>query len=34
MPWGLKEMWLQDPDGVRMVLVEVPSGHPIRTRLG
>jgi catechol 2,3-dioxygenase-like lactoylglutathione lyase family enzyme len=34
MPWGLHEMWLEDPDGVRMVLVEVPEGHPIRTRLG
>ena len=34
MPWGLKEMWLEDPDGVRMVIVEVPEGHPIRTRVG
>ena len=34
MPWGLAEMWLEDPDGVRLVLVEVPAGHPIRTRLG
>jgi catechol 2,3-dioxygenase-like lactoylglutathione lyase family enzyme len=34
MPWGLKEMWLEDPDGIRLVLVEVPEGHPIRTRLG
>ncbi|TCP54866.1 glyoxalase/bleomycin resistance protein/dioxygenase superfamily protein [Tamaricihabitans halophyticus] len=30
-PWGLREMWLTDPDGVRIVLVEVPEGHPIRT---
>ena len=29
-PWGLTEMWLQDPDGVRIVLVEVPAGHPLR----
>jgi catechol 2,3-dioxygenase-like lactoylglutathione lyase family enzyme len=33
MPWGLREMWLEDPDGVRLVIVEVPEGHPIRTRL-
>jgi catechol 2,3-dioxygenase-like lactoylglutathione lyase family enzyme len=33
MPWGLREMWLEDPDGVRIVLVEVPEGHPIRSRL-
>ncbi len=31
--WGLREAWLADPDGVRIVLVEVPEGHPIRTRL-
>lgn len=30
-PWGLDEMWVADPDGVRIVLVEVPPGHPIRT---
>jgi predicted enzyme related to lactoylglutathione lyase len=29
-PWGLIEMWIEDPDGVRIVLVEVPAGHPIR----
>jgi uncharacterized glyoxalase superfamily protein PhnB len=28
--WGLTEMWIEDPDGVRIVLVEVPSGHPLR----
>ena len=28
--WGLVEMWLADPDGVRIVLVEVPEGHPLR----
>src|SRR3954470_6088243 len=33
MPWGLREAWLRDPDGVRIVLVEVPEGHPIRSRL-
>lgn len=29
-PWGLIEMWLRDPDGVPIVLVEIPSEHPIR----
>lgn len=29
-PWGLVEMWLADPDGVRIVLVEVPEDHPLR----
>ena len=29
-PWGLTEMWIEDPDGVRIVLVEVPEGHPLR----
>ena len=33
MPWGLREMWIEDPDGVRIVLVEVPEDHPIRNRL-
>lgn len=29
-PWGLDEMWIADPDGREIVLVEVPGGHPIR----
>jgi len=29
-PWGLVEMWIEDPDGVRIVLVEVPGSHPLR----
>lgn len=33
MGWGLKEMWISGPDGTRLVIVEVPEGHPIRTRL-
>lgn len=28
--WGLVEMWIADPDGVRIVLVEVPDNHPLR----
>jgi catechol 2,3-dioxygenase-like lactoylglutathione lyase family enzyme len=29
-PWGLLEMWIEDPDGVQLVLVEVPPDHPLR----
>ena len=29
-PLGLVEMWLEDPDGVPIVLVEVPADHPLR----
>jgi hypothetical protein len=29
-PWGLVEMWVQDPDGVPIVLVEIPADHPLR----
>lgn len=29
-PWGLLEMWITDPDGVRIVLVEIPADHPLR----
>jgi catechol 2,3-dioxygenase-like lactoylglutathione lyase family enzyme len=29
-PWGLVETWIEDPDGVRIVLVEVPVDHPLR----
>lgn len=28
--WGLMEMWIADPDGVRIVLVEIPEDHPLR----
>ncbi|MFE6102009.1 VOC family protein [Streptomyces laurentii] len=31
-PWGLIEMWLEDPDGVPIVVVEVPEQHPLRYR--
>ncbi|MBQ1095949.1 VOC family protein [Streptomyces sp. b94] len=33
-PWGLVEMWIEDPDGTRIVLVEVPADHPLRSRPG
>jgi hypothetical protein len=23
-------MWIEDPDGIRIVLVEVPEDHPLR----
>lgn len=29
-PWGLIEMWLDDPDGLPIVLVEIPADHPLR----
>ncbi|HEY2834736.1 MAG TPA: VOC family protein [Sporichthyaceae bacterium] len=32
-PWGLIECWIADPDGVRVVLVEVPPEHPLRRDL-
>ncbi|HET6855891.1 MAG TPA: VOC family protein [Streptomyces sp.] len=31
-PWGLVEMWIADPDGVRIAVVEVPEEHPLRYR--
>jgi catechol 2,3-dioxygenase-like lactoylglutathione lyase family enzyme len=31
-PWGLVEMWIADPDGVRLCVVEVPEDHPLRRR--
>lgn len=32
-PWGLREMWIADPDGVHIAVVEVPDDHPLRRRL-
>jgi catechol 2,3-dioxygenase-like lactoylglutathione lyase family enzyme len=29
-PWGLVEMWIEDPDGIPIVVVEVPADHPLR----
>jgi hypothetical protein len=26
----LIEMWIEDPDGTRIALVEVPADHPLR----
>ncbi len=31
-PWGLREMWIADPDGVRIGVVQVPEDHPLRRR--
>src|SRR5215207_6761557 len=31
-PWGLLEMWIADPDGVRICIVEIPEEHPLRRR--
>ena len=28
--WGLVELWVADPDNVRIVLVEIPDDHPLR----
>jgi predicted enzyme related to lactoylglutathione lyase len=29
-PWGLIEMWISDPDGNQIVIVEIPADHPLR----
>ncbi|WP_406165805.1 VOC family protein [Streptomyces sp. NBC_00996] len=31
-PWGLIEMWIADPDGTEIVIVEIPREHPLRYR--
>lgn len=31
-PWGLIEMSIADPDGLELVVVEVPVEHPLRRR--
>jgi len=31
-PWGLDEMWIADPDGLPIAVIEVPEDHPIRRR--
>lgn len=32
MPWGLREMWIADPDGLRIAVIQVPDDHPLRRR--
>ena len=29
-PWGLNEMWVADPDGLHVGIIEVPPQHPLR----
>lgn len=29
-PWGLHEMQVTDPDGVTLIVVQVPEDHPLR----
>jgi predicted enzyme related to lactoylglutathione lyase len=29
-PWGLDEMWIADPDGIRIAVIEIPADHPLR----
>lgn len=29
-PWGLHEMHVTDPDGVRLIFVQIPRNHPLR----
>ena len=29
-PWGLTELWIQDPDGIQIVQAEVPADHSLR----
>ncbi len=31
-PWGLREMQIRDPEGLSIVIVEVPETHPLRRR--
>jgi len=33
MPWGLDELWIHDPDGVEIRIIEVPPEHPLRGRM-
>ena len=32
MPWGLVELWIEDPDGMPIAVIEVPDDHPLRRR--
>lgn len=31
-PWGLREMRIRDPDGVSLVIIQIPETHPLRYR--
>jgi predicted enzyme related to lactoylglutathione lyase len=31
-PWGLREMQIRDPDGLSIMIVEIPETHPLRRR--
>jgi predicted enzyme related to lactoylglutathione lyase len=31
-PWGLRECWVSDPDGVLIAVIQVPDDHPLRRR--
>ena len=33
MAWGLVELWIEDPDGTELRIVEVPDDHPLRRRV-
>jgi catechol 2,3-dioxygenase-like lactoylglutathione lyase family enzyme len=33
MPWGLVELWIEDPDGTELRIVEIPGDHPLRRRV-
>jgi catechol 2,3-dioxygenase-like lactoylglutathione lyase family enzyme len=33
MSWGLVELWIEDPDGTELRIVEVPDDHPLRRRV-
>ena len=33
MPWGLDELWIEDPHGIEVRLIEVPPEHPLRRRI-
>lgn len=32
MPWGLIELWINDPRGNELRIIEVPADHPLRRR--
>ncbi|MFF3179730.1 VOC family protein [Rhodococcus pyridinivorans] len=32
-PWGLHELWIADPEGIPIVLVQIPEDHPLRRDL-